>query len=182
MNKNTNLEGKGYSFTKDSFDGGSILEVAIGIFLIIVFIIVNYVNIFIEEFYYLIPIVTIVFGTLIVGWIVAEINDMKPSIISIGPKGIKKWSNGKLRKEIMWGPNVITDVILNDRYQSIDYGPLSGYLFYIKNKVTISISADVGFSIHDIREFWNHYIVLADEHIEHKGNDLSDYLRSREEE
>ena len=167
-----------YSFSRRAFDGGSTFEVGTGIFLLIVFVFFNYVNIYIEDFYYLIPIVTIPFGVLIAGWIIAEINDMKPATISIGPDGVVRQSKGRLQKQIPWGPDVVTDVILSERYMSEEHGPLAGYRFYIKGKVAISISAENGFPILGIKGFWDRYITIIEEHQVQKGDDLIEYLKS----
>lgn len=117
-------------------------------------ILVNYANVMAPGGIGSIPLLgSSIFGGFVVGGLVVfEVAKMRPLMVTVRPDRIRLTIKRGKHKEIVWGPKVHVDVELDDRFSKTQYGPLAGIGVYIPNEIGITVYAEDGWNIEDVRK------------------------------
>ena len=94
---------------------------------------------------------------------------MRPLTVEVGTSNISCIEMGI---EISWGPEVHVDVKRDDAYRNRQFGPLAGIHVYSKNGGDITVYAEDGWEIEDVRSLWKPIMDL----VRTKGLKMDDEL------
>jgi hypothetical protein len=106
---------------------------------------------------------------------------MRPMTVEVGIDRISSIDTIGNLTQIAWGPDVHVDVKRDDQFSNREFGPLAGITVYCDGGGSVTVNAEEGWTIEDVRGLWAPIIGLVREKGLQIDEELSWYLEYRKD-
>jgi hypothetical protein len=122
--------------------------------------------------------VSIIIAIFIFLTILSVPRSVRPLTVEVGTHNISCIEMGQ---QIFWGPDVHVDVKRDDIFRNHEFGPLAGIRVHSQNCGEISVYAEDGWEIEDVRRLWESIMELIPVKGLQMDDELNWYLKYRKD-